>query len=200
MQAEKDKLIELAERISVSTGEAFKSRWCFFAGFAFLLNGVEKVTNDIDLLAKDEETFQHVTKVLLKLGMKSIATTKSFTSFKVVAPALDKAMELTLDLLCISSELLAPLKDMWETLEAKRIGGFTLPLPSPIYLILLKILVNSHRQQGDKKKQQDLVDVRQLMSIRGLTPKQVRNEAKRQGLDEVTEEFLSRLKTIDPPL
>jgi hypothetical protein len=195
---ERDRLFQVAMKLSATAGEEYKGRWCFFAGFAFVLYGVEKRTYDIDVLTEDQETYQHITSVLQKIGMKLAAETKNFSSFKIFASDLVNAEELTLDLLCISSEWLKPLKGLWEALEEKEIDRSTLPVASPVHLILLKVLVNSHRQPGDKKKQQDLVDVRQLMSIRGITPEQVGDEAKRQELEDVTREFLDKLKATYP--
>ena len=163
-----------------------------------MLNGVEKVTYDVDVLTRDHKTFQHITDVLHQIGMKPIAATEGFSSFIIDSLDQDDIKKLTLDLLCIRSELLRPLKGVWTTLEEKRIDGSTLPVASPVHLILLKVLVNSRRQAGDKKIEQDLVDVRQLMSIRDITPERVKDEARRQGLVEETTRFLNKLKASNP--
>jgi hypothetical protein len=194
MAVQRELLVQMAKKLAASVGVEYRGHWCFFAGFAFLLNGVEKKTYDIDVLTKDLETYRHMTEVLQQIGMKLAAATENYSSFKTAEPSSVTAKELTLDLLCTGSELLKPLKELWTKLEEKKIDSFTLPLASPIHLILLKILVNSHRQAGDRKKEQDLVDVWRLMSIRGITPEQVKEEATRQGLEGITTTFLDKLK------
>jgi hypothetical protein len=194
MVAQREELVQIAKKLAASVGVEYRGHWCFFAGFAFLLNGVEKKTYDIDVLTKDQQTYVHMTEVLQRIGMKRAAATENYSSFKTAESGSVAAKELTLDLLCISSEWLKPLKELWTKLEEKKIDSLTFPLASPIHLILLKILVNSHRQAGDRKKEQDPVDVWQLMSIRGITPEQVKEEATRQGLEGITTMFLDKLK------
>lgn len=194
MAAQREELVQMAKKLAASVGAEYRGHWCFFAGFAFVLNGVAKKTYDIDVLTKDQQTYLHMADVLQQIGMKRAAATENYSSFKTAESGSMADKEVTLDLLCISSEWLKPLKELWTKLEEKKIDSFTFPLASPIHLILLKILVNYRRQPGDNKKEQDLVDVRQLMSIRRITPEQVREEAIRQGLGGITTTFLDKLK------
>jgi hypothetical protein len=195
MATEKQELIQLAVELANRVGKEYSGRWCFFAGFAFVLNGVEKRTYDIDVVTKDQETYQHIKELPQQMGLRLAATTKDFSSFRVIRGGRSSARELTLDLLCITSEYLKPLKGMWTKLEDKQVEGTSLPVLLPIYLILLKILVNSHRQAGDRKKEQDFVDIRQLMAKRRITASQIKKESADQGLVDITCIFLDKLKS-----
>jgi hypothetical protein len=195
MATEKHELTQLAVKLANSVEKKYSGRWCFFAGFAFMLNGVEKRTYDIDVVTKDQETYQYTTKLLQQMGLRLAATTKDFSSFRVIRVGRSSAKELTLDLLCVTSEYLKPLKGMWTKLEDKQVEGTSLPVLLPIYLILLKILVNSHRQAGDRKKEQDFVDIRQLMAKRRITASQIMKESADQGLVGMTRKFLDKLKS-----
>jgi hypothetical protein len=196
MQTDKQKLSQLARKLATSVTGDYDGRWCFFAGFAFVLNGVEKKTYDIDVLTRDQETYQYMTALLHQLGLRLMAATSDFSSFKIDPASQSATKDLTLDLLCITSQWLKPLGGMWTKLESKKVEGTLLPVLRPIYLILLKILVNSHRQPGDKKKEQDFRDVQQLMAKRRITDTQMIKEGVNQGLEDLTRKFLDKLKSM----
>ncbi len=193
---EEQELIQLAIKLSTNVEKEYSGRWCFFAGFAYVLNGVEKKTYDIDVLRKDQETYHYMTRLLHQMGLTLEATTNDFSTFRVGKVGRSSARELTLDLLCMTNEYVKPLRGMWTKLEKKQVVGTSLPVLRPIYLILLKILVNSHRQAGDRKKEQDFVDIRQLMAKRGITTAQIMKESVDQGLGDITREFLDKLKSM----
>lgn len=158
-----------------------------------MLNGVEKETIDIDLITKDQKTYRHMINLIQKLGMQLRTSTENYSTFKTASEAQDVPMGLTVDLLFVTSKWLKDLKGMWTKLECKRVGNSSLPVLDPIHLILLKILVHSHRKAGDKKKERDKVDVRQLMSKRKITRQMIIDEALGQGLEDLTRKFLQKL-------
>ncbi len=198
MLTDKRELTQLARKLATNIREDYDGRWCFFAGFAFLLNGVEKNTNDLDVLTKDEVTYQYIFNLLKQLGLQLVSSAGDFSSFKVGAASESYANTLTLDLLCITSQFLKPLEGMWTDFDMKDVSGTSLPIPKPIYLILLKILVNSHRQPEDKKRERDFYDVQQLMAKRGITSAQLVKEGSNQGLESLTRKFVDKLKSFKP--
>jgi ribosomal-protein-alanine N-acetyltransferase len=193
MPTEKQELIQLARKIATSVTKDYNGRWCFFAGFAFMLNGVEKETHDIDLLTKDGGAYGYFTDLLQGLGLRLVAATEGYSSFRTAVADQEYSRELTLDLLSIDSELLKPMRNMWSKLEKIRVGEIFVPVAHPIHLILLKMLVNSRRQSGDRKKEQDFLDVKRVMSIRCITPQQVMKEAAIQGMEDTADKFLERM-------
>jgi hypothetical protein len=106
------------------------------------------------------------------------------------------AADLGLDLLCMTNPLLRNLDEIWTELEIKIVKRTPLPILRPIYLILLKILVNYHRQPEDKKREQDLYDVKRLMAKKRITSAQLTKEGKNIGLEDLTREFLDKLKSM----
>lgn len=193
LQTEKHALTQLARKLASNVTKDYDGRWCFFAGFAFVLNGVEKNTHDIDVLTKDQVTYQYFLKLLRQLGLQLVSSTSDFSTFKIGAASKSTTTDLSLDLLCITSQVLKQLEGMWTKLEIKNVEGTPLPILLPTYLILLKIVVNSHRQAEDRKKKQDLLDVKRLMSIRGITRVRLLKEATAQGLQDITRKFLEAL-------
>jgi hypothetical protein len=194
LQTEKQALTQLARKLAINILKDYDGRWCFFAGFAFILNGVEKTTSDIDVLTKDQVTYQYILNLLQQLGLKLVSSTSDFASFEANAMSQSAVRGLTLDLLCITSPWLKQLEGIWTQLETKKVQGTPLPIPGPVFLILLKILVNSHRQSGDRKKKQDLIDVEHLMSLRGVTSEQILKEGTAQGLQDVLRRFLGLME------
>ncbi|WXG43800.1 MAG: GNAT family N-acetyltransferase [Promethearchaeati archaeon SRVP18_Atabeyarchaeia-1] len=189
----REELMGLAARIASSAEEEYDGHWCLFAGFAFVLNGVEKKTYDIDLLTKDVGAYRYLTGLLQKLGLRLMTATEGYSSFRAAVTDREHSQQLTLDLLSIDSEWLKPLKNMWSKLEKIRVGEIPIPVAHPIHLILLKMLVNSRRQSGDRKKEQDLVDVKRIMAIRSITTPQVMKEASIQDMEDTATKFLERL-------
>jgi hypothetical protein len=200
LQTDKRALTRLAGKLANNVPKDYKGRWCFFAGFAFVLNGVEKNTYDIDVLAKDRSAYKFIFSLLPQLGLELVSSTSDFSTFKVGTVDPRSKKDLTLDLLCVTGKWLKPLKGMWTSLEEKKIDDSTLPVASPVHLILLKMLVNSHRPSSDRKKKQDMVDVRQLMFIRGITAEEVSDEARIQGIKDIADEFLERLSELSKVL
>jgi len=194
MVSGKEKLFQFAEKLVSMVPDKYMGRWCFFAGFAYLLNGVQKETIDIDILTKDQETYRHMIGLIQRLGMQLGTSTENYSTFKANAGAQGVPKGLTMDLLLITSEWLKDLSGMWIQLEYKRVGVSSLPVLSPLHLILLKILVNSHRKAGDKKRERDFIDVRQLMLKRNVSPDKVIEEAISQGLGDLTRKFLEKVK------
>ena len=189
-------LTELARKISSGVHSDYNGRWCFFAGLAFILNGVKKKTHDIDVLTKDKAAYEHVTDVFQKIGFKLVSETSDFSSFKIGGGDRDPTMDLGLDLLCMTNPLLRNLDGIWTELEIKSVKGTPLPVLRPIYLILLKILVNAHRQPEDKKREQDLYDVKRLMAKKKITSAHLIKEGKSLGIEDTTLKFLEKLKSI----
>jgi hypothetical protein len=193
---DKQALTDLAMKLASNVSSGYSGRWCFFAGFAYILNGVEKNTHDIDVLTKDNAAYEHMLSLLPHLGFQLVSATNDFSSFKAGVSDQVTATNLGLDLLCITNPLLRNLGGMWTELEIKKVKGAQLPIPQPMYLILLKIIVNSQRQLGDKKREQDFYDVQQLMSKKRITSAQLIKEAKNQGLEDLTRKFLDKLKSM----
>lgn len=191
---EREILIQFAEKLISNIADQWRGHWCFFAGFAFLLNGVEKKTYDIDVLAKDKETYQHIGNIVRDMGMHSKNASEIFSSFLARSSGKGSSKELSLDLLLISDEWARHFSDMWTDLEFKQLGNFKFPVPKPIDLILLKIIVNANRKLGDEKKERDLVDVQQLMLKRRIVRQQIVEEATNRGLEDITLRFLGKLK------
>jgi len=189
-------LTELARKMSSRVHSDYSGRWCFFAGFAFILNGVKKRTRDIDVLTKDKAAYEHLIDIIQGIGFQLVSRTSDFSSFKMSAVDQGPSADLGLDLLCMTNPLLRNLDGIWVELETKSAKGTPLPILRPIYLILLKILVNSHRQPEDKKSEQDLYDVKRLMARKRITSTQLIKEGKSQGLEDITQKFLDKLKSI----
>jgi hypothetical protein len=189
-------LAELARRLASSVQNDYRGRWCFFAGFAFMLNGVKKKTRDIDVLTKDKAAYEHIFGLLQQMGFHLVSGTSDFSSFKVSSVDQASTTDLGLDLLCMTNPLLRNLDGIWTELEIKNVKGIPLPVLRPTYLILLKILVNSHRQPEDKKKEQDFYDVKRLMAKKRITSAQLTKEGKNLGLESLTREFLDELKSM----
>jgi hypothetical protein len=189
-------LTELASKIASNVHDDYRGRWCFFAGFAFILNGVKKKTRDIDILTKDKAAYEHLSDIIRQIGFQLVSGTSDFSTFKMLAVDQGSAADVGLDLLCMTNPLLRNLNGIWIELESKSVKSVMLPTLRPIYLILLKILVNSHRQPEDKKREQDLYDVKRLMAKKRITSAKLIGEARNQGLDNITQEFLNKLKSI----
>jgi len=191
---ETETLVHFAEKLISNIADQWRGRWCFFAGFAFLLNGIEKRTHDIDVLAKDRETYQHIGNIVRGMGMHSKNASEVFSSYLARSSGKGSSKELSLDLLLISDEWARHFSDMWTDLEFKQLGDFKFPVPKPINLILLKIIVNANRKPDDEKKERDLVDVQELMLKRRIVNKQIVKEATLRGLENITLRFLGKLK------
>nr|MDO8099479.1 hypothetical protein [Candidatus Njordarchaeota archaeon] len=194
MVSGKEEFFQFAEKLVSKVPDKYMGRWCFFAGFGYLLNGVQKETIDIDVLTKDQETYRKMIDLIQGLGIQLITSTENYSTFKASTGAEGVPKGLTIDLLLITSEWLKDLRGMWTQLEYKRVGTSSLPVLSPLHLILLKILINSHRKDGDKKRKRDFIDVRQLMLKRSLSPDNVIEEAISQGLGDLTRKFLEKAK------
>jgi hypothetical protein len=193
MTNEKEGLFQFAAKLTSTVPKKYKGRWCFFAGFAYLLNGVQKETIDIDVLTKDQETYRKMIDLMQVLGMQLGASTENYSTFKTVVVTQTEPAGLTVDLLLLTSKWLKDLKGVWTRLEYKKFGASSLPVLSPIHLILLKILVNSRRSAGDKKKERDFIDVRQLILERRVSRESIISEAVHQGLEELTRDFLDKV-------
>jgi hypothetical protein len=193
---ERQALTELARRLASNVQNDYRGRWCFFAGLGFILNGVKKKSRDIDVLTKDKAAYEHMIGIFQKMRFQLVSGTSDFSSFKMGAVDQGSAMDLGLDLLCMTNPLLRNLDAIWTELEIKKLKGIPLPVLRPIYLILLKILVNSHRQPEDKKIEQDFYDVKRLMAKKRITSAQLTKEGKNLGLEGLTQEFLGKLKFV----
>jgi len=177
-------LLRLGGEIATGMSETYDGRWCFIAGFAYILHGVEKRTNDLDILTKDTECTERLLYVLKRLGFKECKRENHLIQY--IYPE----SETTADIIEGRLWEFIPPDPFWNDLILLNHTGKELPTPTLLDLIVLKAIVYYGRKHDDPKKERDLKDVRSLASIKNLSGDSILERADLYDLREFLRGFL----------
>jgi cytidine deaminase len=185
------RLMDVASDIVMSIPCQYNDRWCFIAGFSFLLHGVRKITSDIDILVKDKETSDEIVRVLVGLNFQS----KKKEVEKGFETLFHDGYSISVDVLvnCIQDFMIP--ERLWKSLFQVPHCGLKFPTPSLVDMIILKAVTYHLRNQDDPKKVGDLKDGIALRLRKGLSIFDIISQAEilnhnNYGLRDKVENFL----------
>jgi len=168
--------------------EKMKGKWCFFAGFAFIIHGVGKKTNDIDILAKSNEQTEILSVILDKKGLFRSGRVENVASF------VDPVSKLSVDIVNAYLGKFVPRGLFWRNIEWVKIDNLKLPTASKIDLIILKAITFHMRKENDPKKTTDVKDVKELITIYKISYDDVLKQAQKYDTVVEVHEFLKVVK------
>jgi len=181
-------LTRLGVYIASEMPEKLKGEWCFFAGFAFIIHGVGKKTNDIDILTKSNEQAEMLSEILDKKGLLPSGQVENVASF------VDPVSKLSVDIVNACVGRFVPLGLFWRDVEWVKINNVKLPTASKIDLIILKAITFHMRKENDPKKTTDVKDVKELIEKYKISYDDVLKQAQRYDTAVEVHEFLKVVK------
>jgi len=183
-----ERLTRLGVYIASEMHEKMKGEWCFFAGFAFIIHGVGKKTNDIDILAKGNEQAEVLSKILDKKGLFPSGRMENVASF------VDPVSKISVDIVNACVGRFVPRDLFWRDVEWVMIDNVKLPTASKIDLIILKAITFHMRKENDSKKTTDVNDVKELIARYKISYGDVLKQAQRYDTAVEVHEFLKVVK------
>jgi len=183
-----DGLTRLGVYIASEMPEKLKGEWCFFAGFAFIIHGVGKKTNDIDILTKSNDQAEALSKILDKKGLFPSGRMENVASF------VDPVSKLSVDIVnaCVGRFVSRGL--FWRNVEWVNINNVKLPTASKIDLIILKAITFHMRKENDPKKTTDVNDVKGLIAKYKISYGDILKQAQKYDTAVEVHEFLKVVK------
>lgn len=176
-------LKSIGKRIATNMPNTFNKSWCFFAGFAFILHGVERETNDMDILVKNSKCRDKTVKVIKDLNFIEKGNSYKITHF------INQKLDVSIDI--IPNQVLFTPESFWNNLFFVKYNGVDLPTPSKLDMILLKVTIYNGRAKSDIKRQNDLFDVNSLIKKNpDIKFEDIVEYAKKYDLQLKTQEFL----------
>ena len=183
-------LKSIGKQIATNMPNTFNKCWCFFAGFAFILHGVERETNDIDILVKNSKSRDKIVKVIKDLNFIEKGTSYNITNY------INQKLDVSIDII-LNQVLFTTPESFWDNLYFVKYNGADLPTPSKLDMILLKVIIYNGRAKSDIKRQNDLFDVNSLIK-KDLNIKfeDIVEYAKKYDLQLKTQEFLLLIRNL----
>lgn len=173
----------IGKQIATNMPNTFNKSWCFFAGFAFILHGVERETNDIDILVKNSKCRDKIVNIIKDLNFIVKGTSYSITSY------INQKLDVSIDI--IPNQVLFTPESFWDNLFFVKYNGVDLPTPSKLDMILLKVIIYNERAKSDIKRQNDLFDVNSFIKKNpDIKFEDIVKYAKKYDLQLKTQEFL----------
>lgn len=182
----KEALLQIGKSIAVKMQEKDEMNWCFFSGFSFILCGIEKETNDIDILAKDSRTFGRMQKTVRDMGFR-------ITNDEGISKFFKSESGIKIDLFenHVWSFILPP--TFWEDISYVDLHGVKMPIPKDLDMVILKAIVYSGREKNDPKKRRDLIDTKELIKRRNISVDDVLSRAAVYNIDQTVSDFLKNV-------
>ena len=181
-------LTRLGVYIASEMPEKMKGEWCFFAGFAFIIHGLGKKTNDIDILTKSNAQAEALSTVLDQKGLLPSGRMENVASF------LDPVSKLSVDIVNACVGRFVPRGLFWRNIEWVKIDNVKLPTASKIDLIILKAITFHMRKENDPKKTTDVNDAKELIARYKISYDDVLSRAQRYNTTVEVHEFLKVVK------
>jgi len=159
-------------------------RWCFIAGFAYILHGVQKDTNDLDILTRDPQCNEQLLSVIHELGFQERQRGEDITQY------INPRSETTADIMTNHVWEFAPKRLFWDALIFIDYAQTRLPTPSLADMVILKAVVYHRRDPSNLKRQLDLRDVRSLVNRKLLSRASILARARLHNLQDSVRDFL----------
>ena len=177
-------LFEVGASIASRMPEACARRRCFIAGFAYILHGVEKDTNDIDILTRDPQCTEQLLSVIRELGFEERQRREDIIQY------INPKSETTADIMTNHIWEFAPKRLFWDALIFLGNTQTRLPTPSLADMIILKAVVYNKRDPRNPKRQRDLRDVSSLVNRENISRDSILARASLYNLQDSVRDFL----------